>query len=143
MKKSVYSSRVANSPDSVRQRLHTYTLAASAAGVTLLALAPLGEAEIVYTPANLEIAPIGTYTLDVDNNGTTDFTFFDTYYDALGTLGVKGALPGNQVALAQNSRGRPSAAAVRSGRGIGPRARFGGSGYSLVMASGWYNVYFP
>ena len=71
------------------QYLHMYALAASAAGVTMLALVPLGEAEIIYTPANLQISPIGTYTLDVDNDGTTDFTFFDTYYDALGTLGVK------------------------------------------------------
>ncbi len=129
--------------DSLHQHLHTYSLAASAAGVTMLALVPLGEAEIIYTPANLQISPIGTYTLDIDDDGRTDFAFFDTYYDALGTLGVRGAQPGNQVALAQNSRDRPSAAAVRSGRGIGSRARFGGSGYSLVMASGWYNVYFP
>jgi hypothetical protein len=92
--------------------------------------------------ANLQISPIGTYTLDVDNDGTTDFTFFDTYYDALGTLGVRGAMPGNRVALASGKFSR-DAAAIRSGRGIGPRARFGGSGYSLVMGSGWYNVYFP
>jgi len=137
------SRKIANTPGSIRLHLHTYTLAATAAGVTMLALVPLGEAEIIYTPANLQISPIGTYTLDVDNDGTTDFTFFDTYYDALGTLGVTGARPGNQVALAQNSHGRPSAAAIRSGRKIGFRARFGGSGYSVVMASGWYNVYFP
>ncbi|HTR25967.1 MAG TPA: hypothetical protein VMI10_18485 [Terriglobales bacterium] len=133
--------KIAHLPDSVRQRLHTYTLVASATGVTMLALAPRSEAEIVYTPANLEIAPIATYTLDVDNDGTTDFTFFDTYYDANGTLAVRG-VPGNQVALAEGKFSR-DAAAIRSGRGIGPRARFGGSGYSVMMASGWYNVYFP
>jgi hypothetical protein len=109
----------------------------------MFALVPLGEAEIVYTPANLQISPIGTYTLDVDNNGTTDFTFFDTYYDALGTLAVRPVLAGNGVVLTQNSHGRPAAAALRSGRGIGARARFGSGGYSLVMATGWYNVYFP
>ncbi len=143
MKKSLSSRKAANVPDSIRQNLHTYALAASAAGVTMLALVPLGEAEVIYTPANLQISPIGTYTLDVDNDGTTDFTFFDTYYDALGTLGVRGALQGNQIVLAENTQHGPVAAAFNSGRGIGPRAKFGGSAYSLVMASGWYNVYFP
>ena len=142
MKTRVSSRKAATVPDSIRQHLHTYALAASAAGVTMFALVPLGEAEIIYTPANLQISPIGTYTLDVDNDGTTDFTFFDTYYDALGTLAVKGARSWNRVALASGKLSR-DAAAIRSGRGIGPRARFGGSGYSVVMASGWYNVYFP
>lgn len=131
-----------NIPGSVRHRLHTYTLAASAAGVTMLALAPLGEAEIIYTPANLQIHPIGTYTLDVNNDGTTDFTFFDTYYDFLGTLNVRG-VGSNRVALAEGVRTKPAAEAIRSGRGIGPRRKFGVYNSSLVMASGWYNLYPP
>lgn len=147
MKKSVYSSKVANIPDSIREHLHTYALAASAAGVTLLALAPLGEAEIVYTPANLQISPIGSYTLDVDNDGTTDFTFFDTTYSPLGSLWVSGALAGsaaNGVALARFGRFRSFAAkALHSGHRIGPKTRFGSSGFSVLMVEGYDSIYPP
>jgi hypothetical protein len=53
-----------------------YALAASAAGVGWLALTPLAEAEVVYTPASVFIPYNGvhTYDLDLDGDGITDFT---------------------------------------------------------------------
>ena len=39
---------------SLNQRVHAYALAASAAGVGVLALAQPAEAKIVYTPAHSE-----------------------------------------------------------------------------------------
>jgi hypothetical protein len=60
------------------QHLHTYALAASAAGVSMLALAQPGEAEIIYTPADASIGR-QVYYLDVTGDGTTDFYFVDRY----------------------------------------------------------------
>jgi hypothetical protein len=56
---------------SVRKRLNMYALAASAAGVSLLALAPTVEGKIVYTPANVKLH--GPFPLDLNHDGTADF----------------------------------------------------------------------
>ena len=54
MKRSPRPSRTpSNLSDSVHQRLNMYALAASAAGVGMLALAQPGEARVVYTPAHI------------------------------------------------------------------------------------------
>jgi hypothetical protein len=59
--------------DSSLHRLNVYALAAGAAGVGILALAPSAEAEIVYTPAHIEILRNGRIFLDVNHDGTKDF----------------------------------------------------------------------
>jgi hypothetical protein len=64
---------------SVHNRLNMYALAASAAGVTLLALAPPSEAEIIYTKAQHVIPKGGHYNLDLNHDGKTDFRFVDRY----------------------------------------------------------------
>ena len=48
-------------------------LAASAAGVGLLALAGPAQAEVVYTPVNQVIGYNGVYGLDLNHDGTVDF----------------------------------------------------------------------
>jgi hypothetical protein len=58
--------------ESLHQRLNAYALAASAAGVSLLAL-PRAEGKIVYTPANQVILLGQPYLLDLNSDGTTDF----------------------------------------------------------------------
>jgi hypothetical protein len=55
MKTSQRPSKQVHVRDSLHQHLHVYALAASAAGVSMLALAQPGEAEIIYTPANVSI----------------------------------------------------------------------------------------
>jgi hypothetical protein len=69
-----------SSPDSqltprLNERLHSYCVAAGAAGVGLLALTPPLSAEIVYTPANVTISTttLHSYSLDLTADGTTDF----------------------------------------------------------------------
>jgi len=61
--------------DSVHHRLNMYALAASAAGVSVLALAPPAEARIVYTPAHIKILPLHKNPLDLNHDGVTDFSF--------------------------------------------------------------------
>jgi hypothetical protein len=63
--------------DSLHQRLNSYALAASAAGVSLLALAHPAEAKIVYTPAHVVIPEGGRYFLDVNHDGITDFGIYN------------------------------------------------------------------
>jgi hypothetical protein len=62
-----------NVPAPLHRRLNAYTLAASAAGVSLLALAQPSAAEIVYTPANATIGRQGSYNLDLNQDGIADF----------------------------------------------------------------------
>ena len=59
---------------STHKRLSSYALAASAAGVGILALTLPSEAEIVYTPGDHVINKGHSYNLDLNNDGTTDFT---------------------------------------------------------------------
>ena len=134
MKSPLSPRKAANVPDSVRQRLHSYTLAAGAAGVTMLALAPLGEAEIIYTSADQNIVPYGYYALDLNGDGTTDFYFIDFSKNStgfsFGYLAVQPALAGNAVARKVRSdktvplflgRAGPFAAALQSGHRVGPK----------------------
>jgi hypothetical protein len=51
-----------------------YTVAATAAGVGMLALAQPAEAKIVYTPAHVMVAPHERYGIDFDHDGTTDIS---------------------------------------------------------------------
>jgi len=58
---------------SIQQQLNGYALAAGAAGVAMLALAPPSEAKIVYTPAHQKL-PLGKdFFLDLNHDGTNDF----------------------------------------------------------------------
>ena len=58
----------------MHRQLSSYVAAASAAGVSLLALARPVDAKIVYTPANVEIGD-QTVLLDLNHDGQTDFSF--------------------------------------------------------------------
>jgi len=126
-------SKPADLRDSLHHHLHLYALAATAAGVSVLALAQPSEAEIVYTPANVTIAPNQEYGLDLNNDGIVDFTFkaFGKYFPPvtyINFLNVKRAQPGNEVAahLAFNldfAGGFNFAYALSSGTPISQQAR--------------------
>ncbi len=80
-----------------------YTLAATAAGVGVLALAQPSEAEIIYTPANVTIGTNQEYGLDLNNDGIVDFTIkaFGKYFPPvtyINSLVVKHPPKGNEVA---------------------------------------------
>jgi len=63
----------ADLPDSIRQHLNSYALAATAGGVGVLALARPAEAKIVYTPTHVNVT--NGLGLDLNNDGVNDFTF--------------------------------------------------------------------
>lgn len=63
----------ANLTRTLHQRLNSYALAASAAGVGVLALAHPAEARVVYTHTDKVIEPNTQYALDLNHDGTNDF----------------------------------------------------------------------
>jgi hypothetical protein len=66
--------RFTNLSESTERKLESYGLAATAAGVGVLALASAAEAKIVYTSAHHLLKPGTHYNLDLNHDGTTDFT---------------------------------------------------------------------
>ena len=70
---SVSCTTVSRSYGAARQRLSRFAIAAMLAGVGLLALVSPSQAEVVYTKVNITIYE-GTYNLDLNGDGVTDFT---------------------------------------------------------------------
>ena len=74
MKRSPRQPRTASKLcQSTQQLLNSYALAASAAGVGMLALTLPAEAKIVYTPTHHIIKKGISYHLDLSHDGKTDF----------------------------------------------------------------------
>ncbi|MGA7078172.1 MAG: hypothetical protein WBQ43_22335 [Terriglobales bacterium] len=142
MKPLAPSLKPINSLDSFQKHLPMYALAASAAGVSVLALSQPAEAEVVYTPTNTQIGINQTVALDLTGDGTTDFNLKDvsiSFTDVfVFVLGVEPFQTGNAVAITAAEKFRSEAADLGSGHRIGPKTKFGGSyfGSSVRMASG-------
>lgn len=124
--------------DSVQHQLNMYALAASAAGVSALALAQPAEAKIVYTPAHIVlVAQSNThYYLDLNHDGTKDFTFLHAYFYSV-TTGFFGSwvsmtpYKGNGNGVMGHNR---NASALRAGVKVGPSGHF--SRYGLMAGAG-------
>jgi hypothetical protein len=72
--------KTAKLSESVQHQLNMYALAASAAGIGIVTLAPSAEGRIVYTPANVSITQgAGAIQMDVNNDGNPDFAFSNYY----------------------------------------------------------------
>jgi hypothetical protein len=76
----------------VDHKLFGYVAAASAAGVSVLALAPTSQAEIVFTPTNQLITIHNeTISLDLNNDGVTDFTLRELFEICIETSNARRA----------------------------------------------------
>jgi hypothetical protein len=112
----------------LHRRLNSYAIAATAAGVSVLALAPRSEAKIVYTKTHQVIGFNGVYALDVNNDGIFDFVLTQWYdsspYFGVSALGLV-AKPGIGNALVGTSKnlGRFASALYRGAR-IGATQHF-------------------
>lgn len=119
----------------LEHHVSAYALAASAAGVGMLALAQPSEAKIVYTRTHKVIGSNGVYSLDLNHDEVIDFLILEAgpTYQSNNGLFVKEAF-GNAV------RGYPGggtwinfASALKRGARIGPvtgpRERFVSGGY--------------
>ncbi len=121
----------------LHQRLNAYALAASAAGVGILALAHPAQARIVYTPAHTRIFPNHTVLLDLNRDGTTDFRF----KNVLSTTTVGSfrsdrlsIFPqgSNQIWGHKTSRGLHYASALQAGIRVGPSGAFSAGSRSMA-----------
>lgn len=76
----------------LEQKIFSYAAAAGAAGVSMMALAQPGQAEIVYTPTHQVIAANQTYSLDLNNDGITDFIFRNNYFGGADRVNHRGGV---------------------------------------------------
>jgi len=112
--------------ESLQRKLNAYALAASAAGVGMLAMAQSAEAKIVYTPADKSIPPNHSFYLDLNHDGVDDFRFFlrstGTFTTFSHTLTVErkaeNAVQGDRCGSFR------CAAALSKGISVGPKSPF-------------------
>jgi len=126
--------------DSFQLRLNMYTLAASAAGVGMLALAQPAEAKIVYTKTHQVIAPADQYYLDLNHDKITDFTVVNFWTtgcpDSCGQWLYLKPPAGNSEIGSVTDRGWHFARALSQGSAIGPKGRFlAGTGFMAAAFS--------
>ncbi|MFZ0321904.1 MAG: hypothetical protein WAL56_22455 [Candidatus Sulfotelmatobacter sp.] len=125
MKRSKGSRSEQQLSDSLISHVNAYALAASAAGVGVLALAQSAGAQVVFSPAHGVLAPNHYLTIDMNHDGVPDFRFHlgaFAYHTFYATLSVK-PMTGNGVA-AGDGYGYP----VMQGYSIGPGQLFAQGG---------------
>jgi hypothetical protein len=72
--------KVASLSKSIHQQLNAYAIVASAAGVSVLALAQPSEAKIVYTSAHVHLrAGQRPFPLDLNHDGIVDFYLLHSF----------------------------------------------------------------
>jgi hypothetical protein len=127
----------ADLPESIHRRLNMYGLAATAAGVGLLAVASPADAKIIYTPVHRVIGPNHSYNVDLNHDKITDFTivnhvsactdfcFFELrQYPTSGNSAVGYAVGSGQFLGSD----------LKPGARIGPRSPFKKGTAALVIA---------
>lgn len=134
------SRKVVSLSGSLNHKLNMYALAASAAGVSLLALEKPADAKIVYTKANQKI--VGVVPLDLNKDGTADFnlvgsslssvTFFNRSLWISSAGGNAGA---NQAMGKVKTSSINSASALKAGAQIGPKGAFHAGVCDLMAVS--------
>ncbi|HWY58998.1 MAG TPA: hypothetical protein VNZ03_31335 [Terriglobales bacterium] len=119
----------ANLSKSMHHQLSAYALAASAAGVGILALPQPAAAKIVYTPAHTHIN--GDLSLDLNHDGIVDYEFYEHKYNSVfWEMWVRGGK--NQV-LASGPHAS-FAAALPAGVRLGAKRKWA-TGYGIMV--GW------
>jgi hypothetical protein len=136
MKASPRPRKASELPQSIRRSLDIYALAASAAGVGMLALAHPAEAKIVYTPANKWLPLNQNFYLDLNHDGIKDFRFWLASIN-WSTRFSKGFLHSLDVEVAESDQSKNAfyysvsqfclcAPALRKGTKVGPKSPFTG-----------------
>jgi hypothetical protein len=118
-------------------RLNLYSLAATAAGVSLLALVPPAQARIVFTAANIKITPNHKLSIDLNHDGIKDFELVDTPVGSFESLAIHPLHAGNAVAQA-NGDCNPSVGvgALKAGVLIGKGQIFSKNVYCMAQYIG-------
>jgi hypothetical protein len=114
---------------STRQQLNSYALAASAAGVSVLALAQSSEAKVIYTETHQVTRARVPLSIDLNHDGIKDFVLRTIYYrGSYSEAGLDAAgYRNNAVAGIRFSDGSyffSAASALPAGARIGPKSKF-------------------
>jgi len=139
VKRSSHSPRTAsNLSESAQRRLNMYALAASAAGVGMLASTQPAEAKIIYTPAHHVIRERASYQLDLNHDRETDFTIRNlvTCNTDLCTYSLfnRPAKGNAGLGYGKGSGGFLLASALKAGIRIGPSTKFYHRRAAMVFA---------
>lgn len=152
------SRRPSRLSESLHRQLNSYALAASAAGVGILALAQSVEAKIVYTPKHDQLQGGKPYPLDLDHNGIIDFFLLPGGF--VTSVGAGGYLAVCHHPFAQTDKGyictsstfatnalnqvraavAGSALALRAGANIQNDRRFGGKNVAVDMGGFFFKT---
>ena len=113
---------------SLEHSLNMYALAASAAGVGVLALVQPAQGKIVYTPAHKIVGINQAVPIDLNHDGIHDFDVFNLTHNSTTPFGdylaVEPLQSGNQVWVQRTHRGFANyAAALKPGARVGPSAK--------------------
>lgn len=119
--------------DSLNRRLNTYAQVASAAGVSVLAMAGTSEAKVIYTETYQVTHSGFPLYIDLNHDGIKDFILRTSFYQGSSGLEVGLTAAGyrnanNRVAGRRFSTGSgyfvSAAYALRAGARIGPKGNF-------------------
>ena len=129
MKRSARPRKTANLSESVHRRLNMYALAASAAGVSAMALSQPAAARIVYTPIHHVIGKNRYFYIDLNHDGIADFLLVNSAFRVSHTsVNLLRALPNHDesagVAGAFSSPDTFVALALKLGTRISAAQRF-------------------
>ena len=129
MKRSARPRKTTNLSELVHQRLNMYALAASAAGVSAVALSQPAEARIVYTPIHHVIGKNALFYIDLNHDGIADFLLANSAFRVNHTsVNLLRALPNHDesagVAGAFSSPDTFAALALKRGTRISETQRF-------------------
>jgi hypothetical protein len=138
----------ANLSQSIQKCLNLYAVAASAAGVGLVALAQPAEGKIVYTSAHKVILSKHELRLDLNHDGIADFTISNHSFcttDVCGRTLRARPVGRNKVVGVKGIGGPFYASALKRGTRIGPKQPFSGllmaaSGTEYATVGPWLNV---
>jgi hypothetical protein len=118
--------------DSLNRQLNAYVLVASAAGVSVLAMAGASEAKVVYTETHQVTRARVPLYIDLNHDGVNDFLLRTTYYagtsyfkvglNASGWRNINNVVAGQR--FSHSSYFFSAASALRAGARIGPKRKF-------------------
>ncbi len=134
--------------ETIEHRTKLYSIAAAAAGVSMLAMVQPAEGEVVITKKKIPI-PISSYffpphpvPISLNNDGVNDFSFelyTFAYHSFNDDLYMK-PLEGGAVVGATGSKGNFYASALARGAKIGPSAHFSSKGEATIERAHGFNA---
>lgn len=140
-----FSRTLSKLSESCNRQLNSYALAAGAAGLGLLTLAPVAEGKVVYTPANLPLMNHNQVFFDLNHDGINDFFFYGQSTSRRSVsvfffrLTVSPAQQGNAIWGVESNEHASCAASLPRGTRVGMKRPFQANRATLLDWSGGPN----